>query len=65
MIALNSAIRMTAIAASSSAPDRDARAGSPAVRYSATVETRSVMTSRFSSARRPPRHSHRMRIWVL
>ena len=61
---LNSVIRMTAIAASTSRPIM-IPGRMPAVMMSEMTATMNVMTRRFSSATRPPRHSHRIRIWVL
>ena len=62
--ALNSVIRITAIAASTSRPIMTP-GRIPAVTIRETTATMNVMTRRFSSATRPPRHFHRMSTWAL
>ena len=64
MMALNSVIRMTAIAASTKRPIVTP-GRIPAVRISDTTATMNVMMRRFRSATGPPRHSHRIWIWVV
>ncbi len=61
--ALNSAMRMTANAASSGRAIEMPRK-SQSVASNAIVATTSVITSRLSNAHGPPRHSHSTRSWV-
>ena len=64
MTALNSDIRMTATTASISRSTSKREPKIAAVAMNETVATISVMRSRFSSATRPPRHSHSTRTCV-